>query len=43
VPSGAGIQLMGTAGGGNVAVEDGGTLDDVTMHKYLPAACRPAP
>jgi type IV pilus assembly protein PilA len=38
----AGTALMGTAGGGNAAVEDNGTLgDDVDMHKYLPAACRP--
>jgi type IV pilus assembly protein PilA len=36
-----GTQPMGTAGGGNVAVEDSGTLDDVTTHKYLPSACRP--
>jgi type IV pilus assembly protein PilA len=40
---GAALLPMGTQGGGNVAVLDSGTLDDVDFHKYLPAACRPTP
>jgi type IV pilus assembly protein PilA len=45
IPQGVGGDLnpMGTAGGGNAAVPDSGTLDDVDFHKYLPAACRPTP
>ena len=36
--------FMGAAGGGNQSVELNGTLgDDPTVHKYLPAACRPGP
>jgi type IV pilus assembly protein PilA len=43
----ANTELMGTEGsanGGNVATQNNGSLgDDDTMHKYLPAACRPTP
>ena len=46
---GAGIpgggDLMGTSGavggGGNVAVQNNGTLAGVTFQQYLPSACRP--
>jgi type IV pilus assembly protein PilA len=38
----ANTALMGTSGGGNVAVLDQGTLGStVTLNKYLPSACRP--
>jgi type IV pilus assembly protein PilA len=34
--------LLGTSGGGNIAVENNGTLgDNVSFNKYLPSACRP--
>ncbi len=34
--------LMGATGGGNVAVQDNGTLgDQAALNKYLPSACRP--
>jgi type IV pilus assembly protein PilA len=40
---GANLPLMGTAGGGNAAVNDDGTLAAANFQKYLPAACRPTP
>ena len=44
IPAGvAALAPMGTAGGGNVAVPNDGSLGtDADMNKYLPAACRPA-
>jgi len=37
----AGAALMGTSGGGNVAVLNDGTLAGAALVKYLPSACRP--
>jgi type IV pilus assembly protein PilA len=40
-PIPANTNLMGTAGGVNVAVNNDGSLAAANMQKYLPAACRP--
>ena len=38
-PSGAGVALMGTTGGGNASVYNAG--DTTVPDQYLPSACRP--